>query len=197
MKAEDYGYVVKNNMCLFQKGPFSQWWGGFKGQVGGFSVKSYDISECYAEYNSAMDKWLNTSVQYLEKIKFNCCEQWMMACKAVLFDDVDTFLEVLEEKNPEAQKKLGRKIKNFDAEVWDAHKYHIVVSGNMYKFDQNPELQEFLKSFPVQTIFCEAAPWDKIWGNGLDINDPDSLDLYKWQGENLLGRAISEVRDMY
>lgn len=194
MKAEDYGYVVKNNMCLFQKGPLSQWWGGFKGQNGGFSVASYDIASLYADYDSEVDKWLNKSEQYLERIRFNCCEQWMMACKAVLFNDLETFLEILEEKSPQAQKDLGRKIKNFNPAVWDLHKYHIVRTGNEYKFDQNIKLKEFLKSFHMQTIFCEAAPWDKIWGNGLDVNNPDSLDLNKWQGQNLLGRAISEVR---
>lgn len=25
---EEYGYVVKNGFCLFQKGPLSQWYGG-------------------------------------------------------------------------------------------------------------------------------------------------------------------------
>ena len=68
------------------------------------------------------------------------------------------------------------------------------MSGNWYKFNQNPELKEYLLSFPVQTIFAEAAPWDKIWGIGLPPEDPDALDIYKWQGLNLLGLAISDVR---
>jgi ribA/ribD-fused uncharacterized protein len=167
---EEYGYVVKNGICLFQKGPLSQWWGGFQNQNGGFIPIDVD-----------------------PEARFNCCEQWMMTIKAVLMDDEETALKILEETNPKAQKGLGRKVRNFDPVVWDEHKLYAVYCGNYWKFTQNDDLKEFLLSFPRKTIFAEAAPWDSIWGIGLGPESDDALDQKRWKGQNLLGKAISMV----
>lgn len=162
---EEYGYVVKDGFCLFQKGPLSQWWGGFSGQESSF--------------RSGIDSPI-----------YNCAEQFMMAAKAVIMGDNETADKIIAEKNPAKHKDLGRQIKNFDSELWNKHKFMIVFFGNYFKFSQNGPLREFLLSFPKETIFAEAAPWDKIWGIGLGPDDPRALDIMQWQGENLLGEAI-------
>lgn len=185
---EEYGYVVKNNLCLFQKGPLSQWWGGYKNQNGGFSVSSRDI---FGFWGTKTGFYLDT---FFQPIEFSSCEQWMMANKATLFDDLDTYHEIMNEDRPDKVKALGRKVSNFDPKKWDTYKYQIVLRGNLFKFEQNPDIRDFLMQFHPATIFCEAAPWDKVWGNGLSPDDPDCLDINKWQGENLLGEAIREVR---
>ena len=178
MNPEIYNYTVKNNLCLFQKGPLSQWWGGFCYQKGGF--------ETPITYGS---KWTRATNRY-----YNCAEQWMMAQKAALFDDEETFEKIMLEKNPAQHKALGRLIKNFQPDLWDLAKFDIVCKGNFLKFDQNEELDRFLNSFNEFTIFAEAAPWDSIWGIGLGPKDPDALDIHKWKGQNLLGKAIMRIR---
>ena len=183
MKPEDFDYVTKNNLCLFQKGPFSQWYGGWSGQNGGFK---YDKSDLLKKYKIVCDVG--------EELSFNCCEQWMMANKALLFRDVYTFERIMEELSPKKQKALGREVVNYNQKMWDLYKYQIVLKGNLIKFYDNPDVQEFLLSFNVHTIFVEAAPWDKIWGIGLAPDDPRALDIYKWEGENLLGMAIGATR---
>lgn len=194
MKAEDYGYVIKNNLCLFQKGPLSQWWGGFHGQESTFKVSINDLFDWYIEGNEGNDKILCKIADEYKHLYFNCCEQWMMACKAIIFNDVETFKRIMDEKFPSKQKNLGRVISNYNQELWDEYKYPIVLSGNVYKFEQNEELNKFLKSFNRFTIFAEAAPWDKVWGIGLGPEDPKSLDINTWEGENLLGLVTMKVR---
>ena len=44
-------------------------------------------------------------------------------------------------------------------------------------------------------ILVEASPFDKIWGVGLDQNNPDILDENKWKGQNLLGKVLMNVRN--
>lgn len=44
-------------------------------------------------------------------------------------------------------------------------------------------------------ILVEASPYDKIWGIGLAVTDPRAADQDKWQGQNLLGKALMRVRD--
>jgi ribA/ribD-fused uncharacterized protein len=194
MKAEDFGYVVKNNLCLFQKGCLSQWWGGFKGQDSSFKVKT---SSLYGYYTGENSKLIGIIEREYNHLYFNCCEQWMMACKAILFDDADTFRLIMDTKSPSRQKDLGRVISNYEQEVWEIYKYQIVLQGNKYKFEQNPELKEFLMGFNYFTIFAEAASYDKIWGTGLDITDERCLDINNWTGQNLLGRAITDIRRSY
>lgn len=168
MKPEDFNYVVKNGICLFQHGPLSQWWGGYPGQKS--DIRPPGTTEVY-----------------------NCTEQWMMVSKAVLMGDKDAAARILAEKNPANHKALGRCIQRFDGALWDAHKENIVYLGNLWKFSQNPELKEFLLSFPQGMIFAEAAPWDKVWGIGLGPTDADALIPSKWMGENLLGKIIQRV----
>lgn len=173
----EYGYVQHENIVLFQKGPLSQWYGGFPGQSGGFHPAFYGE-------NPDIDVWCN------------CAEQWMMMAKAALFNDEHTFDLIRDADHPETQKDLGRLIANFDAAVWDAKKYEVVLAGNTWKFRQNPHLKEFILQFPIDTIFAEAAPWDRVWGIGLAPDDARALDPKQWNGENLLGKALSEVRKL-
>lgn len=191
MKPEDFDYVVKNNLCLFQKGQFSQWYGGYGQQHGGFD---FPVSKITCQNRRQM----NFVLSYKEdSIHFNCCEQWMMANKALLFEDESIFEEIMQETNPRSQKALGRKVKNYNQERWDNCKYGIVLEGNVNKFEQNKDIKEFLLSFNVHTIFAEAAPWDKVWGIGLAPDDPKAWDIHTWEGENLLGMVIGQMRKRF
>lgn len=44
-------------------------------------------------------------------------------------------------------------------------------------------------------ILVESSPYDKIWGIGLDRETALKGTVEQWQGENLLGCALMEVRD--
>ena len=58
---------------------------------------------------------------------------------------------------------------------------------------KNPELKEILLA-TGDHIIVEASPYDRIWGVGLSEENDD---LYKgnWNGQNLLGKALMEVRE--
>jgi len=127
-------------------------------------------------------------------ITYHTAEHYMMAKKALLFNDREIFEKVLTKESPKDVKDLGRQIKSFDVEKWDAHKYEIVKQGNLLKFSQH----EALKSFLLQTkgkILVEASPVDAIWGIGLAEDHSDASIPASWKGLNLLGFALMEVRD--
>ena len=123
-----------------------------------------------------------------------CCEQYMMAEKAKLFEDFDCLKKIMSTNNCKEQKRLGRQVKNFDQNIWEENCDEIVFQGNLAKFSQNKDLREMLLATGDQLI-AEAAPYDAIWGIGLDENDPDALDPNLWKGENKLGKAIMKVRE--
>lgn len=121
-------------------------------------------------------------------------EQYMMSQKALLFKDTEIMNEILHSTDQKTIKALGRKVRNFDPEVWDQHKSIIMHDGIYAKFTQNNDLKRILLSTGKQTI-AEASPWDKIWGIGMYASNPDAKDPSKWKGQNLLGKALMQVRD--
>jgi len=130
----------------------------------------------------------------IDGITYNCAEQYMMSQKALLFGDKATYDKIMLEDDPAKMKKLGRKVANYDIDIWDKHKYEVVVRGNYAKFSQN----DILKRFLVETgnaVLVEASPYDTVWGVGLKQSDKDIRNPNLWRGTNLLGFAIMEVRD--
>jgi ribA/ribD-fused uncharacterized protein len=127
-------------------------------------------------------------------VEFSCAEQYMMYRKADLFGDKETALKVLNSRHPREMKAFGRVVKNFSSEQWDLVKYQIVKKGNALKFAQNPKLLEKLIE-TGDTILVEASPYDRIWGIGLSEDDPRALNESTWNGQNLLGKALTEIRN--
>lgn len=118
----------------------------------------------------------------------------MMAEKAALFRDSEVREKILQAPNPSAVKALGRKIRNFDEAAWVANRFPIVVRGNTAKFEQNPNLGEFLRNTGA-SVLVEASPVDRIWGIGLAQNDEKANNPNLWEGLNLLGFALMQVRE--
>ncbi|MBK9448948.1 MAG: NADAR family protein [Bacteroidetes bacterium] len=131
----------------------------------------------------------------LDGVAYASAEHWMMACKARLFGDDVMLKQILHAKTPADAKKLGRKVHNFDSRRWDAQKYAFVLQGNLLKFGQHANLRAFLLG-TGDKILVEASPYDNIWGIGLSVDAPGVQDPANWQGENLLGFALMETRDL-
>ena len=128
-------------------------------------------------------------------MRYHTTEQYMMAQKALLMGDLSTRAKILAADNPKDYKALGREVQHFDTALWDRNKYSVVLNGNLAKFSQNPELFEFLDS-TGDSVLVEGSPYDGVWGVKLGIDDPRINDPNEWQGENLLGLALMETRDI-
>jgi hypothetical protein len=130
----------------------------------------------------------------LDGREFNCCEQYMMAEKALLFDNPIIYESILLEKDPALQKALGRQIENFDKDKWDAVCQEVVYKANYAKFTQNQSLYEMLLATEGTQIVYAAAN-DAIWGIGMSENDPRALNRDEWEGQNLLGIILTQLRE--
>ena len=137
--------------------------------------------------------------------------------------DEESADKVLKTDQPRAQKALGRKVKNFNEDLWNRNCYDIVKKGNFhkvcnrkislkcnshtpqhshvlshvlywFKFTQNEELNRALMETEGTTL-VEASPVDKMWGIGLDAESPDAKSYKTWKGTNLLGFALTDVRE--
>jgi ribA/ribD-fused uncharacterized protein len=113
--------------------------------------------------------------------------------KYLLFGDAKVAAQIREAPHPGAAKRLGRQVRGFREQHWAAHRFDVVVTGNMAKFGQHPELREFLLA-TGDRVLVEASPRDRIWGIGLAAGDERAMSPHEWLGENLLGFALMEVR---
>jgi len=117
-----------------------------------------------------------------------------MASKAILFRDDKVLQMIMKEKKPEKHKKLGQQVSNFNQQKWEANCLEFVYQGNLAKFGQNAELKRQLLDTGTKTL-AEASPYDRIWGIGLTAEDPRATSPSKWEGTNLLGKALERVRE--
>ena len=143
---------------------------------------------------SEFSQWFPSDFTSKEGQTFHYAEQYMMYQKAMLFGDAETAQKILEAETPDEQKKLGRLVKNFDKDIWDAHAQEIVYQGNYYKFTQNAHLWEVLQKTGRKEL-VEAAHYDPVWGIGLKADDPLAADKANWKGKNWLGGALTQLRD--
>ena len=130
----------------------------------------------------------------LEGIQYCHAEQYMMAKKALLAGDLESYVLIMHESDPAKCKFLGRNVRGLDAKQWDACKEQIVYNANMAKFSQNKKLRHILLATGSKTL-AEASPRDTEWGIGLSAENIDSTNPEKWRGKNLLGCVLMKVRD--
>lgn len=119
-----------------------------------------------------------------------------MYSKAVMFGDIEIANAILKTSDPKEQKSLGRKVKNFKADIWNEVAREIVFLGNKFKFSQNKFLYNKLMS-TKDKILVEASPYDEIWGIGLDEATAKITPESEWPGINWLGLTLIDLREYF
>jgi ribA/ribD-fused uncharacterized protein len=143
-------------------------------------------------WNGTFSQWKRANM-VIDGVTYNCCEQYMMYKKAMLFGDQDIADLIMEESHPFDQKELGRQVKNFNKEKWDAVCKDYVFEANYAKFTQNKKLKaEMLET--GDRMFVEASPKDTIWGIGMYDTDHGIEDPKNWKGTNWLGEVLTNVK---
>ena len=147
------------------------------------------------EENGVFSNWYRSTF-VVDDVVYQHVEQYMMAQKAKVFHDEETYAEIMKTDDPGKCKELGRKVASFDTRKWDAVRYEIVKAGNRAKYEQNPELKEALLK-TENSILAEASPEDRIWGIGLDREAALEMSPMKWPGQNLMGKILTELRGYF
>ncbi len=142
---------------------------------------------------SCLSNWYPAAFT-LDGQRYRTTEHYMMAQKARLFGDEEVYSAILDAKTPGAAKSLGRKVSGFEESIWVKHRFDIVVAGNLAKFRHNQEMATLLQQTGSK-VLVEASPHDRIWGIGMGKDHKDSETPSLWNGLNLLGFALMEVRD--
>ena len=93
----------------------------------------------------------------------------------------------------EEMKALGRQVRGYDNTVWNGIRQIVVYEGLLAKFGQNLELKQMLLA-TGDALLAEAEEYDSIWGIGLSMEDERNQNPDAWEGQNMLGFALMQVR---
>lgn len=143
--------------------------------------------------NFCFSQWFESSFE-VNGLTYKTTEHWMMAQKALLFNNKEIFEKIVSSDKPGEAKELGRQVIGFDENIWTENRFEIVRLGNIHKFNQNRDLGDYLLK-TGNRILVEASPVDTIWGIGLTKDSNEIDNIYAWRGLNLLGFALMETRD--
>tara|TARA_B100001989_G_scaffold253119_1_gene238183 strand:+ start:2885 stop:3460 length:576 start_codon:yes stop_codon:yes gene_type:complete len=159
---------------------------GEKNSFGEFS-NFYRISHTFT-----IPEWCGVKASISIPVEFS--EKSIMLCKASLFHDSETFEKIRLAKTPFEAKKLGRTVKKFNEKKWLECVCDIAVEVVYQKFKSNKTICDVLLSTQTSLI-AEAAPYDKLWGIGLNVADTRTSNPKKWEGYNVLGFALMKARE--
>ncbi len=153
-----------------------------------------ETENVYLFWRHQFGQWTKRDISDIDGTIYNCCEQYMMAKKALLFGDTLTQAAIMKTASAKEQQALGRQVANFDASKWDKHKYGIVWFANYLKFSQHDDLAARLLA-TNNKVLAEASPYDLVWGIGFTAEDEQALNTKAWTGQNLLGKVLMSVRE--
>ncbi len=145
-------------------------------------------------WKSPLSQWQRAPFM-LGGITFTHAERYMMYAKAVLFGDREAAEKIMTADTPREQQAIGRTVRGFDEATWALFREGVVFAGNLARFRQNPDQKELLLATRGTTL-VETSPHDRVWGIGLGADDPRAMDRKQWQGLNLLGEALTRVREV-
>ena len=150
----------------------------------------YRVGDSYGAFSN----WAPTPFN-VDGVSFSTAEQYIMYRKCLTFGDTVTAEKLLSSDSPREQKALGREAAGYIDSVWAGIRQTVAIRGLYAKFSQDAELKRLLLG-TGDAVLVECTSNDRIWACGLDRDDDDRLSADRWKGQNILGFALMEVRNM-
>ena len=106
-------------------------------------------------------------------------------------DDFDSL--ILDNQDIKALRKAKRKLKVVDEQKWEKDREKIMYRVLKDKFNSNEDFREVLLSPQFHGKTFVQVGKDTIWGIGISVKD--AIEGKEWQGNNLLGKLLTKLRD--
>ena len=129
-----------------------------------------------------------------ENCRYINSEQLIQAKKAEFCGDQEKLKEIMCAKTARECKELGREVKNCNTAQWNASAKELCFPGLLAKFRQNKGLAAFLKATGSKTLL--ECCYDKVWGNGYPLSDPNCIDPDTYESQGILGEMLEEIRSI-
>ncbi len=146
------------------------------------------------EPNGFLSNWYPSPIR-VDGMQFSSVEQYIMYKKCVLFGEPEAANAILATDDTKEQQAIGKTTNIYIAEVWAGMRQLVVMRGLYAKFSQNEDLKRMLLD-TGDAWLVECAKSDKVWACGRRLDDVRRFNAAEWNGQNILGFALMEVREM-
>lgn len=159
--------------------------------------------------NHMLSQWYRGNPIENNGRRYVTAEQYMMSEKALLFGDLYSYRQIMNETSPKKCKELGRHVTPFDQKRWDEAAREIIFHGNLAKLQSDINVVAALLD-TEDAVLLEASPYDDVYGAGLEekdlLNRDGTLKVMPWdwhkagstkQAENNLGFVLMGIRDLF
>ena len=125
--------------------------------------------------------------------KYHSSEQMYQVKKARMFHDHAAVTKIMSCKTPYECYTEGKRIQNFNSQLWKDKAPEVMHEVCTYKFCQHADLKAFLLE-TGETTLAEASKHDTYWGVGLALQHKDIFKQDRWTGQNWMGKTLMKVR---
>lgn len=128
----------------------------------------------------------------IDGVAYLCGSQYIESQKALLFKDDTAYDNIMSAINEREVEKAS--LKNFDKEIWKTNCEHIYRTCLNARLEQDKMFTNYLVSIEEDIIvYCDKS--DAISGVGLSMFDTNVDNPLYWEGDNLYGFLLTEIRD--
>ena len=167
--------------------------------MGVTKMKTTSKIRCTDEYvyfysdKTPFSNWNITPGIMYDGHEFCSSESLFMYLKAKVFRDDEMAARIVP-LDPKEAKKCGRLVRNYNDEIWEQERENAMYTALKAKFEASEEFRNALLNDEYRgKTFVEASPYDKIWGIKLSV--AEAYAGKQWNGLNLLGKLLTELRD--
>ncbi len=132
----------------------------------------------------------------LQTMVYHCAKQALAAEQAKAFGDDEGFRRIMDAETPAEVSYQRGDAKKATEEEWAMITKKKVYEIQEAKFRQYPELQSRLLS-TGESILAAYLPRDNLLGIGISTDDVRAKNPIHWRGQNLLGTALMELRQLF
>jgi ribA/ribD-fused uncharacterized protein len=128
---------------------------------------------------------------------YNSAHQAIAAELAKAFNDQDNLQKIMIAETPDAVVYTVDNVpgdKDANETKWNSLTKQLIYDINILKFNQYPELAARLLE-TKNAMLGAYIPDDNLIGIGLSLDNIQSHNPINWTGQNLLGKALMEIRD--
>ncbi|MCR5587330.1 MAG: TIGR02452 family protein [Lachnospiraceae bacterium] len=127
-------------------------------------------------------------------VKYTSVDQYLMYQKALTFNDEEAAKRIIAVNDPAVVRDFGRKVRNYDDEIWKGKRQLILNDAIQMKFSQNAGLQGMLVN-TGDALLAECNPHEATYGIGVSIFTKGIDNKENWDGANLTGHTLMNYRD--
>ena len=120
-------------------------------------------------------------------------EHYYQARKSEFFGDKSLSDRIRRAPSAFLAKRMGQRIPGFNKQIWREQAKDIMKDVVRTKFEQYPHLRHYLLHFTNASI-AECTRRDQFFGNGVDINDENCFNPSRWNGRNVMGEILQELK---